>query len=942
MITWNARSIKNKLTFIQSFTFTKSINILCLTETWLLPTIHNNEIVPSNYEIYRRDRHSTGGGVLIAISNDLPSRLVYTADDIELIVVEILLPNPVTLICVYIPPNSPQSTATSFVQHIHKFTRSKNTLIITGDLNHPEIDWTSLSGNSFAGDVICDCFFKLNLVQLINEPTHIGGNTLDIIASTHPQLVFNISITPPPDSIKSDHYILNATLRTHTVPQVTTRKTVWLYQNVNLAKLQEYQQTANLVLPHDNTNAAWYHLSNFILQLRSKFVPAITTSCSSPKWFNSKIKHNLNCVHTLRRLAKKKPSTTKLIKLKEAEDKLQQLMYSTKQEYELSLISAGNTKKLYSYLRHLSSNATIPSCIFDPKSTTPILTPKDTAEAFNAFFHSTFTISDYKLPPTDQLPTPTKQLHTITIDVDDVSTAIASLDPSKAYGCDDISPRMIQLCSKLLLIPLTNLYQQCIDTASIPSQWKIQKIIPIHKKGDRSIISNYRPISLLCTLSTMLESIIYRKIIDFIRPLLSPHQYGFLTNRSCLMNLLISYSNVLESFNRAHITDAIYLDFAKAFDTLPHAKLLYKLWQFGITGQLWLWFKNYLEERCQFVQINNTHSSLLPVLSGVPQGSVLGPLLFLVYINDLATTVSHSSISLFADDTKLMLDIIRSSETNLQLDLHAVSEWCTQWELNLNLDKCKFLRFTAKQSDNNTTRYSLNNQIISMEQEICDLGIHISNPLSFQSHYKFICSKAYQSLYMIRRSLQLQTAPILIKKQLYLTLVRSKLTYCSQLWRPYQIKDIITLENVQRRATKFITNDYISDYKSRLMQLHLLPLMYQYELQDLLFLIKCLQNQPDNINIHDHVNFVTTSTRRNNQMLRYNYARTSITRHSFFNRVVRLWNALQPINIEQPFASIKYQITEIFWTKFLQNFESNNACTYHYICPCPQCRLIPP
>ena len=211
----------------------------------------------------------------------------------------------------------------------------------------------------------------------------------------------------------------------------------------------------------------------------------------------------------------------------------------------------------------------------------------------------------------DQLPTPTKQLHTIESDVDDVSTAIASLDPTKAYGCDNISPRMIQLCSKLLLIPLTNLYQQCIDTASIPSLWKIQKIIPIHKKGDRSIISNYRPISLLCTLSATLESIIYRKIIDFIRPLLSPHQYGFLTNCSCLMNHLISYSNVLESFNRAHITDAIYLDFAKAFDTLPHAKLLYKLWQFGITGQLWLWFKNYLEGRCHAVC---TNKHVLPIL----------------------------------------------------------------------------------------------------------------------------------------------------------------------------------------------------------------------------------------------------------------------------------------------------------------------------------------
>ena len=197
---------------------------------------------------------------------------------------------------------------------------------------------------------------------------------------------------------------------------------------------------------------------------------------------------------------------------------------------------------------------------------------------------------------------------------------------------------------------------------------------------------------------------------------------------------------------------------------------------------------------------------------------------------------------------------------------------------------------------------------------------------------------------MIRRSLQLQIAPILIKKQLYLTLVGSKLTYCSQLWRPYQIKDIIILENVQHRATKFITNDYIFNYKSRLLQLHRLLLIYQYELQDLLYLIKCLQNQPDNINIHDHIKFVTSSTRRNNQMLRYNYARTSITRHSFFNRVVRLWNALQPINIEQPFTTIKCQIIETFWSKFTQTFKSltNNACTYHFIGPCPQCRLIPP
>ena len=214
-----------------------------------------------------------------------------------------------------------------------------------------------------------------------------------------------------------------------------------------------------------------------------------------------------------------------------------------------------------------------------------------------------------------QLPTPTSQLHTITIDQHNVAYAITSLDIKKAFGCDDINPHLIKMCAEYLIHGLTNLFQLSVQTSSIPQQWKVHKIVPVYKKRDRSIVSNYRPILLLCSLSRVLESIIYHKVTDFIRPLLSPHQYGFLIKRSCLQNLLLSYLFVTDALNHSDAVDAIYLDFSKAFDTLPHSRLLYKLWRIGITGPLWLWFKYYLSNRHHYVEINGIKSNFLPVLS---------------------------------------------------------------------------------------------------------------------------------------------------------------------------------------------------------------------------------------------------------------------------------------------------------------------------------------
>ena len=194
------------------------------------------------------------------------------------------------------------------------------------------------------------------------------------------------------------------------------------------------------------------------------------------------------------------------------------------------------------------------------------------AEIFNEYFHSTFTSSDFILPPTSQLPTPLVQLNNIQIDRSDIYEALSNLDKTKAVGCDLIHPSILKTCATTLLEPIFHLFTLCLRTSSIPLEWKLHKIKPIPKKGNLLAVNNYRPISLLCILSKMLESIIFN---NFIQPQLSKSQFGFLRNRSCLSQLLTSLASIYEAVDNRNQVDVLYLDFRKAFDSVPHQELLY-------------------------------------------------------------------------------------------------------------------------------------------------------------------------------------------------------------------------------------------------------------------------------------------------------------------------------------------------------------------------------
>ena len=487
-------------------------------------------------------------------------------------------------------------------------------------------------------------------------------------------------------------------------------------------------------------------------------------------------------------------------------------------------------KAFYKYVNSRSKTRPVITNLRDENGT---LVQNETgiAETLNKFFSSVFASEDMETISVVAAKPGINKLCDIKFTPEDVKTVLRNLKSSSSPGPDKVHPRVLKECAEELSEPLCMLFMKSLQEMKLLEEWKNGNITPIFKKGDRTKVENYRPISLTSVACKCMEKLIRNSLMKHMieNKLLSDKQHGFVPGRSGVTQLpevLDAWTEVLDCGGRI---DAVYLDFAKAFDTVPHQRLLVKLRAYGVDGAVHGWIKDFLDRRNQRVCLLGTESAWARVKSGVPQGSVLGPVLFICYINDLVEQVS-SSIYMYADDTKIFRAVSGDTDTaQLQADLDAAVAWSLRWQLQFNETKCKVMEIAGKKKDKVNRTYLMGDgdNIVELENsdEERDLGILVDRTLSFNGHIEKAIAKANQILGLIKRTLVYFDRDTL--KLLYCSLVRPHLEYANVVWHPQYKKHIKLLEGVQRRATRLLPMLAERPYQERLRLLGLPSLVYR-------------------------------------------------------------------------------------------------------------------
>lgn len=475
-----------------------------------------------------------------------------------------------------------------------------------------------------------------------------------------------------------------------------------------------------------------------------------------------------------------------------------------------------------------------------------------------------------------------------------------SLPNKNSSGYDELSPAFVKSILHLILVPLTYIFNLSFKHGIVPQKLKIAKIVPIYKSGDKHELINYRPISLLPTFSKILEKLMYTRLMSFINKfnILSNCQYGFRAGRNT-SDALCNLSNYIsEQFDNGLDVLGIFIDISKAFDSLSHQILLNKLYSYGFRGQIFTWLSNYLTDRYQYVSTNACTSSLKLIRTGIPQGSILGPLLFLIYINDLPNISKCTRFILFADDTTCLLPCSRyiNNDHLVISECTMLCHWFKSNKLALNFKKCKTVYFTLNRNVRNIPDIILDNHVIGYVNSIKFLGCYIDKCLDWHEHINYVSlcmCKGISILHFVRHYF-----PASVKKLIYFAYVYPFMTYCVTAWGNSHATYVNRIVLLQKKAIRLIYNaDYLAHTAplAKLGNMLMFPDVYILRTAILMHRIWYDKNTTKyalSFNL-----FTRASTVISLRNIEYNfpitYCRTMCRKRSVFINGIAIWNGLQ-------------------------------------------------
>ncbi|MDJ0596593.1 MAG: reverse transcriptase family protein [Pleurocapsa sp. MO_226.B13] len=852
------------------------------------------------YTLFNNDRRDgrRGGGVAIYVKDSLracENNRIKADRNTESIWLDITAHNEkIVFGVIYRPPRLDRDKSRLLYEEIGRAALN-NKICVVGDFNMAHINWMDITGDQDSTEflnTVQDNFLQ----QHVTQPTR-GDNILDLVLSNRENLVKEVKVE---DGLgNSDHNVITFLIQV----KIETDKnlmTVPNFRRANFDGLREHLRMTdwehNLGASEENNNLGvndrYNKFTDTLLTAQKRYIPnkQYRSGKNDPRWMNDTI-HTLLGRKNRAYKQMKNGDNTQTNAYNHLKREVKKEIRKAKREFEQRVAreAKNNPKGFYQLYKTKAKEKIGPL-----KDREGQLVNDNTimAEMLNTGFVSVFTEENLTdVPTAPQMYTGSEQdkLQNINISRDDVIKEIDRLKAHKSPGPDEVFARVLKECKEEISDQLVNIFNMSVETGEVPEAWKLANVVPIFKKGDKAATGNYRPISLTSTVGKILESIITKKIREHLdrHDLINDTQHGFMKGKSCLTNLLSFYSEVYEAVDNDKVYDAVYLDFSKAFDRVPHERLIKKTRAHGIEGRVLNWIQAWLRGRKQRVSVNGKKSEWAEVTSGVPQGSVLGPLLFVIYINDLDTSI-QSSLSKFADDTKIGSVIESEDDVNkLQRDLNKLCEWTEKWQMRFNTDKCKVL--SMGKVDQPRT-YNLRGEVIGNSTCERDLGVLVSQNLKNKEQCIKARNKANRALGFISRSVSNRSEKVIL--QLYLALVRPHLDYAAQFWSPLYRRDVNLLESVQRRMTKMIHNTRNLTYVERLKKLKLHSLERRRVRGDLIEVFKWLRglNRGD-INRILRLN-QTDRTRNNGFKLDKFRFRKDLGRNWFSNRVVNEWNSL--------------------------------------------------
>ena len=907
---YNIQSIITKLDILSTELY--DFDILAFSETWLGPSTLTEDI---NLESYlppeRKDRTGDNhGGVLIYVKDTIyyKRRLDLEPIGIECIWIEVQLRHKKVLFGLfYRPPNSDAEYFSSIEDSIFlAIDTGIKDVVITGDFNcnmfNPR---TARKINS-----ICE---QLSLYQVINDPTHFTENSsslIDIILTKDKDSVILSGVGEPflQQEVRY-HCPVFGILNFSKPKRKSYIRQVWFFDRGNYDLLRnEIALTDWTALESQNIDTFAQNITEHVISLSKAYIPnkSVTIRPSDPPWLTTNIRKHIRRRKRAYKKAKLSKSAHNWNTFKNLRNTVTNMIRNSKKAFMDNLanklksetLSAKDWWTTLKFFISPNTNSSIPTLEHDG-----IIYSDDTDKAnlLNNFFRDQTLLNESNviLPRINKYVAEGVSFSSLMITPDEIELVLKSLPVGKAVGPDGINNRILREIAHEFSVPFCSLVNLSLQLGMVPDIWKVSNVCPIYKKDDPTLVSNYRPISLLNALDKVTERVIFKHLYNYLRDsnILTPLQSGFIPKDSTINQLTFLYDKFCQALDDGKEVRVVFCDISKAFDRVWHAGLLCKLEAVGVSGNLLLWFRSYLSNRRQRVVLPGVHSNWNYIKAGVPQGSILGPLLFLLYINDIVNDIG-SHIRLFADDTSLYIVVENPDEAAelLNADLDKITTWAEQWLVTFNPPKTESMLISRKIVKPLHPPIFMSNQQISEVQFHKHLGIFLSNDCTWHKHIEYIKGKAWKRINVMRRlKFQLDRKSL---EKIYLSFIRPILEYGNEIWANCTQYEKDELEQIQLEAARIATGatklisinnlyseigwETLDERRNKQKLLMFYKLYYSLSPPYLSTLVPPLVGQTSRYNL------------RNANDLQTIDARTTLYFNSFLPSTVRDWNSLPP------------------------------------------------